>query len=594
MIMRRRGVKAVAFAAAAALALTACGGDEPDPTTDPTNGTTDPGPTDPGDPIVITYAAEQEFASYNNGTADQNAFRNTLVLNGVLGGFWRFAPSGFAERDTEFGTYELVSEDPQTVEFTIHPDATWSDGEPIDCADMLLAWAANSGYYMTDEQDEEGNDIPLFSTAGTTGFDLWEKPDCADGDKTMTATYTSIYADWELITPSGMPAHIVAEQGGLTKAELAQAIRDDDMEAMADAAAFYNSGWVMNPGQLLDASLLPSSSRYQFEEWVAGEYLTLVRNDNYWGTPGKADQIVFRFLEQDQQAQALDNREVDIIDPQPNPDLVNQLQGMQGIVLETGESFTYEHLDFNMRPNGLFRDNLELREAFALCVPRQRIIDNLIAPQNPDAQVLNARLTYSFQPDYEFQVAGGRGETWEQDIEASAAILEELGAVGTTVRIGFQMPNPRRVNIVELIADECGEAGFDIQNAGVEDFFGRALAEGDWDVALFAWVGSGYVSGTASTFKTPEACTPGNTGNNNGCYSNPEVDALYDQLLAELDGDAARQLVKQIEDILWEDLPTFPLFTFPSLAAWAEDVEGVVNNRTQGGITWNMHEWTRS
>jgi peptide/nickel transport system substrate-binding protein len=93
--------------------------------------------------------------------------------------------------------------------------------------------------------------------------------------------------------------------------------------------------------------------------------------------------------------------------------------------------------------------------------------------------------------------------------------------------------------------------------------------------------------------RRPEACAPGNTGNNNGCYSNPEVDALYGQLLAELDGDAARQLVKQIEDILWEDLPTFPLFTFPSLAAWADDVEGVQNNRTQGGITWNMHEWTR-
>jgi len=591
--MRRRGVKAVAFAAAAALALTACGGDG-DPTTDPTNGTTDPGPTDPGEPIVITYAAEQEFASYNNSTADQNAFRNTLVLNGVLGGFWKYAPSGFAEPDEEFGTYELISEDPQQVQFTINPDAVWSDGEPIDCADMLLAWAASSGYYMTDEQDEDGNDIPLFSAAGTTGFNQWVKPDCEDGDKTMTAEYDTVYATWELITPTGVPAHIVAQEGGLTKDELAQAIRDDDIEAMTAAAEFYNSGWVMNPGQLLDQSLIPSSSRYLLGEWVAGEFLTLVRNDNYWGTPGVADEIVFRFLEQDQQAQALDNREVDIMDPQPNPDLVNQLQGMEGIVLETGESFTYEHLDFNMRPGGLFQDNRELREAFALCVPRQTIIDNLIAPQNPDAQVLNARLTYSFQPDYDFQISDSNAATYDnQDIEASAAILADLGAEGTTVRIGYQTPNPRRSNIVDLIRDNCGEAGFDIQDAGVDDFFGRALAEGDWDIALFAWVGSGYVSGTASTFSSPEACATGSTGNNFGCYSNSEVDDLYTELLGELDPDAARQLVKQIEDILWEDLPTFPLFTFPSLAAWADDIEGVVNNNTQGGITWNMYDWNR-
>jgi peptide/nickel transport system substrate-binding protein len=31
---------------------------------------------------------------------------------------------------------------------------------------------------------------------------------------------------------------------------------------MRDAAEFYNSGWVMNPGELLDASLIPSNGPY--------------------------------------------------------------------------------------------------------------------------------------------------------------------------------------------------------------------------------------------------------------------------------------------------------------------------------------------
>jgi peptide/nickel transport system substrate-binding protein len=88
---------------------------------------------------------------------------------------------------------------------------------------------------------------------------------------------------------------------------------------------------------------------------------------------------VFRFLEQDQQAQALDNREVDIIDPQPNPDLVNQLQGMAGVVLETGDRSRTSTWTSTCGPGQPVPDNLELREAFALCVPRQRIIDNLIA-----------------------------------------------------------------------------------------------------------------------------------------------------------------------------------------------------------------------
>ena len=65
----------------------------------------------------------------------------------------------------------------------------WSDGEPIDCDDAVLMWAANSGTY------DEGETV-LFDTAGTTGFELQEKPDCEDGDKDFTLTYTQPYSDW--------------------------------------------------------------------------------------------------------------------------------------------------------------------------------------------------------------------------------------------------------------------------------------------------------------------------------------------------------------------------------------------------------------
>ncbi len=608
MLMRRRTVTVTAFAAAAALVLSACGADEDTETDEPTEDVEaeedegDEGDEaeegDEGDEAedaggsTIVYAAEQEFASYNNNTADQNAFRNTVILNGVLQGFWQYNPAGFAEPNENLGTYELVSDDPQTVEYTINDDAVWSDGAPVACADMLLSWAANSGFYESGEETEEGDPIPLFSTAGTAGFADWVKPDCNVGDKTLTAEYANVYATWEAINPVTLPAHIVAEQGGLTVEELVEAIRNDDVDAMRDAAEFYNSGWVMNPGELLDEALIPSNGPYKLSEWVAGESLTLTANENYWGPAPASDSIVFRFLDQDQMAQALQNGEVDLIDPQPNPDLLNQLEGIQGVVVETADQFVYEHVDFNMGPDQAFVDR-DLREAFALCLPRERIVTNLIQPLNPNAEVLQARLTYSFQPDYADQVAATNAAAYaEQDIEAAAAILEEKGMTGMDVRIGYQQPNPRRTNQVELIRDACNEAGFNVIDSGSDAFFGTDLAEGNWDIAMFAWVGSAYVSGAASTFQSPEACVAGSTGNNFGCYSNPEVDTLFDELLTELDPDAARDLVAQIEALLWEDIPTIPLFTFPGLAAWAEDLQGVETNFSQGGITWNMEEWS--
>lgn len=582
---------------AAVLVLAACGGEaDPDDTPAEEPAGEEPAGEETAD-VVIVYAQEQEFASYNNATAAQNSRRNTEVLNGIVDGFYVWGPDGFAMRNENYGTYELISENPQIVEYTYHPDAVWSDGTPLGCADWLLYWAANSGYYEhPTATGEDGSPLPLFSTAGTSGVEDWVKPDCQDGDQTIQIEYEQPYADWEV--DSGrpgdrMPAHVVAEQGGLSTEEFIQAIRDDDVEALLAAAEFYNEGWVMNPGELLPAELIPSSGPYTLVDWIAGESVTLEVNENWWGPPPAARTIVHRFLAQDQMVQALDNGEVDIIDPQPNPDLVNQLEGMSGVIVEPGESFTYEHLDFNLRGDHYFTDR-ELRDAFALCVPRQLIVENLIHPENPDAVVLNARNTYSFMPDYEFQIDGIGAEAYaEQDIERARQILEDHDMVGTEVRIGYQIPNPRRTNTVELIRDACEEAGWVIVDDGSDTFFGSELPEGNFDVALFGWVGSAYVSGTRSTFATPEACATGSTGNNFGCYSNQAVDDLYDQLVREVDVDAQRQLVKQIETILWEDLPTIPLFTFTSIPAWADDLQGVVNNQSQATMTFNKYAWIR-
>ena len=55
--------------------------------------------------------------------------------------------------------------------------------------DFLLTWAANSGKYVTGEKDADGNDVQVFSSAGTTGYELMQKPKCADGDKTVFACF---------------------------------------------------------------------------------------------------------------------------------------------------------------------------------------------------------------------------------------------------------------------------------------------------------------------------------------------------------------------------------------------------------------------
>jgi peptide/nickel transport system substrate-binding protein len=574
----RKGAKFLALLAGGSLALTACSTGGGGGSSDENTSGGDAGGTQD---VTITVAHEQEFGSYNNNTAEENAVKNTVVLNQVLRGFWFFGEDGSVVPDTEFGTFEKTSDDPLTVKYTFADGATWSDGEPIDCDDFLLVWAANSGKYTTGEKDADGNDVPLFSTAGTTGYDIMQKPKCADGDTEVEVTYDEPFADWQANFGSFLPAHIVEEKAG--GIDLVDAITNDDQEALTAAAEFYNTGWVFNPGEI-DKSITPSAGPYMIDSWQAGQSITLTANDKWWGTPPKSKTIVVRFIAQEQQAQALANGEIQIAEPQPNPDVVKQLEGLgdQVKVLQ-GDEYTYEHLDPNFA--GVLKDP-ELRKAFALCVPRQLIIDNLIKPVNPNAQVMNSRYAFPFSPEYKDVVGGSYDGSYDKaDVAAAKAIVDQKGAAGTVIRIGYQTPNQRRTNEVDLIRSSCNQAGFDVQDAGQDDFFGNGLAAGNFDVALFAWAGSPLVTGSSSTFVT-------GGGNNNGKYTNPKVDELINELNVTPDPDAQSELVTQVEKILWDDLATIPIFAFPGIAAHATNIEGVKFQPSQSQITWNMQEWT--
>ena len=106
-------------------------------------------------------------------------------------------------------------------------------------------------------------------------------------------------------------------------------------------------------------------------------------------------------------------------------------------------------------------------------------------------------------------------------------------------------------------------------------------------MALFAWSGSPLVSGSSSTYIT-------NGGNNNGKYSNAEVDGWLAELDVTPDKDAQVELITQIETQLWNDLATIPIFAFPGVAAYDNTITGVTFQPSQSSITWNMQKWDQT
>ncbi|MGC5585778.1 ABC transporter family substrate-binding protein [Ornithinimicrobium sp. W1665] len=543
------------------------------------------------DEISFSTGSEQ-YNAYNDNTSSTNSTYNAVVNNQLIGGFWYWGTDGTVYPNEWFGSYEVTSEDPLTIDYTISDEAVWSDGTPVTANDYLLEWASSNPESLGGV-DTLGFD-PVSDTFGVYVPDGLETE---VGSKEFTVVYPEPYPDWELVVSGALPSHIVAEQAGLEPDALAQAILDGDGETVAQASEFWNTGWVFNDYEIPDESLVPSSGPYtlQGSVWEKDLSLGLVPNEEFYGPAPATANLTFKFADPGTHVQALQNGDINVIEPQATVDTMDQLSGMGDTVTTlTGDEMTWEHLDFNFAEGSVFSDDeggLAAREAFAMCVPRQQIVQNLIQPINPEAEVMNLREKFPFQDDYqEVLSAAYDGRYDEVDIEGAAAKLEEAGVeTPVEVRIGYSAPNPRRTDEVTAIKASCDEAGFNIVDAGDSTFFeqGGPLETGDWEVALFAWAGSGQVASGEPIYST-------GGGQNFGGYSNEEVDAAWDELASSNDPAVHLEQVKKIEKLLWDDLYGIPLFAHPGVIGHDASLENVRHNSTQTGVSWNAEQWVRA
>jgi peptide/nickel transport system substrate-binding protein len=321
--------------------------------------------------------------------------------------------------------------------------------------------------------------------------------------------------------------------------------------------------------------------------------LTLTRNEEYWGDPPILDEVVIRWItDPTQQPAALENGEADIIFPQAQVDLVNQTQNIAGITPIVDFGTFYEHMDFNFSNVHLAKQ--EVRQAFGLALDRQDIVTRLPGQMSDEAEVMNNHFFYPGGAAYE---PNGEEMYGTQDIEGARALLEEAGyAEGAdgiyahpadgrlSVRLEWRTPNPRREQTAELVQSYMREAGIDIVFDPKPDF--TFLDSGDFDIALFGWTNITVPSGHSDEFKT-------NGGNNNGNYTNTEVDELLAQADAELDPDARLDLLNEIDVLLWEDLPTITLFQVPEFLAYNDDFENIEQNGYDG-FMFNSRAWAQA
>ena len=562
----------------------------------------------------ITVGWNQPFYSYNEATANGNATANAVIKYMTVGAFQYYNDVPELVKDESFGTIEKLSDDPMTVKYTIAKDTQWSDGTPVDAADMLLQWAADSGTFNEGDPvtyDSESGAIidhqNLYFDAAAVGGGLakvTQVPEIGDNGKSITLVYDSPFVDWEIALAAPMvPAHVVAMHAlDITDAQeakdtLIKAIQDKDTATLKPIADFWNSGFDFAdlPD---DPSLYLASGPYVISELSADDaFVTLIANPEYKGDlKPKVETITVRYNEDPMaQVQALQNGELDIINPQATADVITALNGVDGVTVQTGVEATYEHVDLVYKNAGPFdpatyggdADTARMvRKAFLLALPRQEVIDKIIKPLNPEAEVRNSQTRVPGSAGYDDIVASNGSDAYATvDIEGAKQLLADAGVTTPVdVTLLYGKSNARRSAEYQLFAESEGDAGFNLIDGG-DDNWSAQLGTGTYDASLFGWQSTSLgISESAATFRS-------DGGNNLTGFASDKIDALYTELETTFDEADQLKILGDVETELWADAYGVTIFQFPGVVANRDTVSGVKPGVLSPSVFWNYWEW---
>ncbi len=588
-------VLVIAFALVAAACSSSDGGGDTDETTTTvatettaveTTTTAAPATTttteaDPGKPYggEAIVGDSQEPPTLNPFVPGGDNFIVSIVGQGYLTGAFEIdgytlelLPELLTELPTTVNGGVTVNDDgTMTVRYQIKDEAVWEDGTPISGDDFMFTLET-----ILDP------DLPVNKQT----YEDINLDTVVAGDKTFEYTLAAPTALYELLFSPILPKH---------------SIEGSD----------FTTDW--------NEAMWASGGPFIFSEWAKGEFIKLVRNDNYWKTDAATgqqlpylDSVIFKFIpESEALINAFKAREVDVIQPDPNTEIIETLLALEpeGARVEVLSGPVWEHVNFQFgdarfkRNENSCTESLAMRQAAGHAIDKRLIVDEILAgqvePLDSYVTAFAPTLSQNSWAQYSFDsaVAG----------ELYAAAVDETGKECSFV-FSTTSNNDARVKLSELFVDMFAAAGIPYSNE-LEDstlFFGETLDNGLWDFGEWAWVGSPGLSGLVGIHDLWDPEAPPPDGQNyyrwgveaDGAYvddATTRFAVIRDEMNATVDPVELTALIGEAENILADNAVMHPLYArLVTAAVWEDTIGGFKHNPTQAGHTWNIEDWYRS
>jgi len=442
-----------------------------------------------------------------------------------------------------------ASPDGKTYTFTLRAGVQWQDGKPFTSADVKFS--------------VEKLARP-FHSRGKVYFGKLASVETPD-DATVVFHLSEpvpyfLYAFQATETPM-MPAHAFTEAD------------------VASREAFVRAPILQKP---------IGTGPFRLKSWDKGNALVLEKNPNYWhkGYPC-LDQIVLRVMpDASARALALENGEVDLAPMNSIPDAeVERLSKLPSLVVTdkgTEGLGTDMWLDVNNRDKVL--GDKRVRQAISMALDRQAIVDVIWYGHGRPARGPLVSTNPWFDnslPEYPY------------DLKKANALLDEAGypkkdGVRFKITQNFLPYGEKYQRLGEYIRQQMRKLGIEVETQNVDMGGWLKTVFTDWSYQMtstFTDNRSDPNIGTERLFSS-DYIRKGATFTNSMGYSNPRIDAIFNQTATEVDPAKRRALFNEAQHILHDDQPVIFLMELPNITLYNKRLHGIVTNGTSYYGNW--------
>ncbi len=315
----------------------------------------------------------------------------------------------------------------------------------------------------------------------------------------------------------------------------------------------------------ISANPTAATGPYKVEEWVTGDHMTLVRNDNYWGGTPAFETVTIKYIpDATTRLMALQSGDVMAIDRVPMS-MASTVSSDSKLTLNQVK--TYSTYMIPLDCTNEYLQDAKVRQALNMAIDRDALLNSIFFGFGETS-------TCTFPKGHALYTDPAAGEEWTYDVAGAKELLKEAGYEnGFTINGLVMSTNQTYMDMLEFVQNAWSEIGvkLEIEKTDNATFFTK-LNGGEWDVYAIASSGANYLSPVKHTDARREVAAQGYTQFN---PSNP------DEFLAAVDGlyttsDAAKitEYATVYNHYIRTEVPTISLVNSDVIYATSSQLTG--------------------